>query len=252
MKTKIVFLGTGPSLGTPVINCRCRVCLSDNQRDKRLRSSVLIRTAGKNILIDCSPDFRQQMLAAKISKIDAVIFTHAHRDHTGGIPDLANTFRSEPPDFFIPFHCFDLISELIKNNYALENTNLSINKLQKINSSPFQIGNRKFSPLHGWHGKQDVTGYYSEKWAYLTDMNSINDADISKLLNIDTLIISALQIESHSTHLTVAEAVEWAQRTNARKTWLVHLGHDAGTHIELEAMLPVNIKPAYDGLETFI
>jgi len=247
---KITFLGTGTSQGIPVINCDCAVCLSDNPHNKRLRTSVIIQSDKTAILIDTSTDLRQQLLRNPITSLDAVVYTHAHADHVCGIDDL------RPFNFYsdtrIPVYANqNTIDRLINSfDYAFGNgrivpgvPNLKANAI----SGPFKVNELDVFPLELWHGNSIVFGYRINNFAYCTDVNKIPDHTYDQLNNLDVLVLDALREKPHPTHLSLQEAVEVAQRIDAQKTFLIHMGHNIDHEIHGK-ILPENIHFAYDGL----
>lgn len=249
--TKITFLGTGTSQGVPMIGCKCEVCLSKDHRDKRLRSSVLVETPKAKIVIDAGPDFRYQMLRADINSIDAILFTHEHKDHTGGLDDVRafNYILSRPIDVYAR----DSVIEVIKKDYDYA---FSMKKypgvpeieIHSITQDPFYIKQQKIIPINGRHYKIDVFGYRIDNMCYITDMNSIDDVEISKIKNIDTLIINALRHQKHISHFNLAEALEIIKKVSPRVAYLTHMSHQIGLHEKESKLLPDNVFFSYDNL----
>lgn len=248
---EIEFLGTGTSTGIPVIGCDCKVCTSTDSKDKRLRASVVVRIAGKNILIDCGPDFREQMLRAKSTKLDMVLITHSHYDHVGGIDDLRPYCY---PDNFPVYARQDVIDDL----YARVPYCFSANPYPGVpqfhlhtidDAHTINLGDLKIKVLPIWHYKLLISGFkIGEHLAYITDAKTIADDVINTLKGIDVLVINSLRIEPHLSHMSLNETLETIAKINPKATYLIHMSHDMGKHEDVTKMLPGNIHLAYDGL----
>jgi phosphoribosyl 1,2-cyclic phosphate phosphodiesterase len=250
---KIHFLGTGTSQGIPVIGSTHPVCLSTNPKDKRLRVSVWISWNDTSIIIDCGPDFRQQMLVSKCTKIDAILFTHEHSDHTAGLDDI------RPFNFLhgdIPIYAHQRVIENLKKrfDYIFETDNrypgapcILINEVE--NNQNFQIGNKSIIPVNGMHGNLQVFGYRIDDFAYLTDIKTIDDDEIFKLSNLKVLVINALREEAHQSHFNLQEALDFITLVNPEKAYLTHVSHLFGFYDDIQARLPKNVFLAYDSLE---
>lgn len=248
---KVQFLGTGTSTGVPQIGCKCDVCISDDFRDKRLRSSVRIEVDGKVILIDCSPDFRQQIMNFPFARIDGILFTHEHYDHVGGIDDLR------------PFSQFGSVELYME--HSLEKTlgirmpycfaplkykgvpDLNVNTI--VENESFFIGETKITPIRVMHYKLPILGFRIHNFAYLTDVKSIPEEQFDKLRDLDTLVISALRRTEHISHQTLEDALMLSKKINSKKTYFSHMSHEMGLHAEIEKELPENRFFAHDGLE---
>lgn len=248
---KVKFLGTGTSTGVPEIGCQCEVCTSDDIRNRRLRASVLVSMGDKRILIDCGPDFRQQILNEEFSPIHGVLLTHEHYDHVGGLDDLR------------PFCKFDDV-DIYSNNITLEALRIRIpysfreNKYPGVpsfrlheieNNTTFNIADIKIQPIRVMHYMLPIFGYRIGNFAYLTDVKHIPEEEYTKLKNLDTLVISALRIEEHISHLTLEEALEEVRKIAPKKAYFIHMSHHMGLHEEVQKRLPENIYLSYDGLE---
>lgn len=252
---KIIFLGTGTSQGVPPIGCNSPVCLSNNPKDKRLRSSVLIQHEGKNILIDSGPDFRYQILRAQIQQLDAIVFTHEHRDHTAGLDDIRafNFIQNRPMDVycskqvFQKFQCqFDYIFE--SHPYpGIPQINWNI-----IDSKPFLVQGIPFVPIQVLHYKLPVFGYRVLDFTYITDANYISEEELLKVKKSKVLVLNALRREEHISHFTLDQAVAIAQKTEAEQVYFTHMSHQIGFHDEVNEYLPSNMELAYDGLEIIL
>jgi phosphoribosyl 1,2-cyclic phosphate phosphodiesterase len=248
---KITLLGTGTSNGIPVIACKCEVCKSNDPKDKRLRSAIMVEDGNTRIVVDAGPDFRQQMLQNNVDSLDAILITHEHADHIFGLDDIRsfNWQRKSAMEIY----CEERVQENLKKifNYVF-----ALNKypgtprmeLVSIDYKPFQIGTLNIIPIRLYHHKLPVYGFRFGDFAYLTDFNSIADQEFEKLRGIDTLVICALRKASHISHLNLESAVEFIHKLSPRKAYLTHMSHDIGKHADLIQELPSNIQPGYDGL----
>lgn len=251
---KLRFLGTGTSTGVPQIGCKCKVCQSFNKKDKRLRASALLYTENTNLLIDCGPDFREQILCCDSPHLDALLITHSHYDHVGGIDDLRPYCKGR--DF--PIYCKSDVSEDLRNRvpYCFAKhpyPGVPSFDMHIINpDEPFYIGDIKIIPLPVMHYKLSILGFRINNLAYITDARYISDETINLLKGIDTLVINALRHDVHLSHFNLKQALEVINIVNPRISYLTHLCHQMGFHEEEERKLPKNVKIAYDGLKISI
>ena len=249
---RVVFLGTGTSQGVPMIGCECEVCCSDDRRDKRLRSSVYVETSTVNIVIDTSPDFRYQMLRAGVKKIDGVLYTHDHKDHTGGMDDLRayNYFMRKPIDVYCTAHVGAILRKDFDYAFAdFRYPGVPEIDMHIIDEQPFMVGTQRVIPIRGKHFKQTVFGYRISDFCYLTDMNSIEDSEIEKFRGVDVLVINALRHKEHMSHFTLEQALEVIAKAAPRRAFLTHISHQLGKYTDISPTLPSNVELAYDGLE---
>ena len=250
---KVTFLGTGTSTGIPLIGSNHPVCRSSDYKDKRLRSSVLIQWKDYSYVIDTGPDFRQQMLQSKCNKIDGVLYTHEHSDHTSGIDDLrAFCFKQGE----IPIYAHErVIDNLFKRfEYIFNNEKKYagapiLKPIKVINDKRFNISNLKITPISYMHAKLQVFGYRFNDFAYLTDLKTINDVEINKLDNLEVLVLNCIRIEPHYSHLNLKEALSLIKLIKPKKTYLTHISHLLGFHKEVEKNLPESVFLSYDGLK---
>lgn len=246
---RLTFLGTGTSCGVPTIGCLCYTCTSKDPHDKRLRCSALVETETTRVLIDCGPDFRQQIMEQPFRKIDGILITHAHYDHMGGMDDIRPYCQfGEINVYADPVARKGLLQML---PYCFEEhryPGVPAIQLHEIHKHiPFQIGDLEILPIEVMHHDLPILGYRIGKLAYITDMKTIDEGELDYLQDIDTLIVNALREKPHHSHQTLAEAVDFAKRIGARQTWLIHSSHDIGRHEEVNASLPSDIQMAYDG-----
>lgn len=254
---KLIFLGTGTSQGVPVIGCRCEVCRSADTRDSRLRTSAYIEAEGLSIVIDAGPDFRQQMLRTGIRRLDAILLTHQHKDHTAGIDDVrAFNFVDFPT--IRPMHIFgneatiETVTKDFDYAFAVDKyRGVPVIELHTVShEEPFEVAGHEVVAIEGSHSERfKVLGFRFGKLAYLTDFSAISEAEVAKLEGVDTLVVNALRWAKHSSHFSVNEALELVARVKPRRAYLTHLSHDIGLHAEAVMRLPDGVEFAYDGLE---
>lgn len=253
---KIYFLGTGTSQGIPVIGSQHPVCKSTDVKDKRLRVSVWIAWDDFSCIIDCGPDFRQQMLVSQCPKVDAILFTHEHSDHTAGIDDI------RPFNFMqgnIPIYGHKRVLDNLKKRFdyvfATENRYPgapSVDAIEVVNNQNFVLGNKMIIPVNVFHGNLQVFGYRIDDFAYLTDVKTIETFEIEKLKNLKVLVINALRDEEHHSHFNLQEALDFITLVQPEKAYLTHISHHFGFHEEVQKRLPENVFLAYDNLEILL
>ncbi|MBR4028459.1 MAG: MBL fold metallo-hydrolase [Alistipes sp.] len=257
---KITFLGTGTSQGVPVIGCKCEVCKSTDSKDKRLRTSAMVEVEDKRFIIDAGPDFRYQMLRAGISKIDALLLTHEHKDHTGGIDDVrAFNFVDYPIIHTIHIYSNSSTIEAIRRDFHYAFATDKYRGVPEIRThiiteqESFFVEGIEITPIVGQHSERfRSVGYRIGNLAYLTDMNYIAPEEIAKLRGVEVLVINALRWETHSSHFSVEEAIKIIDSVAPKRAYLTHMSHRIGLHSELEHRLPKGVMAAYDGLEVEI
>ena len=248
----ITFLGTGTSQGVPVIACDCQVCTSADPMDKRLRSSVMIEGGGKVIVVDSGPDFRYQMLRARVKHLDAIVFTHEHKDHIAGMDDIrAFNYQQQGP---IDVYADKRVQAALKREffYVFEEhkyPGIPQLNLHTISSRPFIIGELNFIPIEVLHYKLPVLGFRIEDFTYITDAKTVSEQEKEKIKGSKVLIVNALQKQDHISHFTLDEAISFAEEIGAEKTYFTHISHRLGKHDTISKMLPHNIELTYDGLQ---
>ena len=282
-KAKLTFLGTGTSQGIPIIGCECPVCRSADPRDKRLRASALVRWKGLTILIDCGPDFRTQMLREGVNHLDAVLLTHNHKDHTGGVDDLRsfNLIQAKP----VNIYCEEYVMNALKKEYSYAFAEKKYPGSPEWNihlidsSKPFKVHSSaedddlhwvsgqgyyrtpvtlcdplppvEVIPIQGWHHKEkvlSVLGFRFGNIAYITDMNLIEDAELEKLRNLDAVTVNCVKRGPHFSHFSLAEALEFFEKVGAKESYITHISHLLPAYEEFEKELPPHVHLAYDGL----
>ena len=278
-KARLIFLGTGTSQGVPMIGCDCEVCRSSDPRDKRLRSSVLVDYEGLRILVDAGPDFRQQMLREGVSHVDAILLTHNHKDHTGGLDDIRafNYIEKRASEIY----CEKYVEDSLRMEYSYAFAERKYPgapewHVHNIDHNPFiistggteevlewnsgkgythrvtqldeEVRNAEIIPIRGMHYRLPILGYRFGNIAYCTDMNHIPEEEFEKLEGLDHFVINCVRRGKHISHYSLEEAIEVAQKVGARNSWLTHLSHQLPRYETLLAELPEGIRPAYDGL----
>ncbi|KQR70320.1 MBL fold metallo-hydrolase [Pedobacter sp. Leaf176] len=249
---KVTFLGTGTSQGVPVIACNCEVCQSTDKKNNRLRTSVLIESEGKTMVVDSGPDFRYQLLREHVKDLDAVLFTHEHKDHIAGLDDI------RPFNYLlhkvIDVYATERVQLALKREFYYIFAETKYHGLPQINlhtvenGIDFKIGQNTIKPFEVMHHLLPITGYRIADFTYITDAKTISDRSLEEIKGSKILVINALQNEPHISHFTLNEAIEFAQKIGAEMTYLTHISHNLGLHAEVERDLPSNIRLAYDGL----
>jgi len=253
-KLTLTFLGTGTSQGVPVIGCQCPVCLSSDPKDNRLRTSVMISYEDSNIVIDTGPDFRLQMLNNKVQTLEAVVFTHAHKDHIAGLDDIRPFNFMSKKDMEV-YSTSDVLEALSKDYHYIFDPSFSYPGIPRVKhnliskSDTFQIADKKWTPIEVMHYKLPVLGYRIDDLVYITDANYISDHELEKIKGCKTLVINALRREKHISHFTLEEAIELSNQIQPERTYLTHVSHLMGLHEEVSLELPPNIHFAFDGLK---
>ncbi|MEO6329184.1 MAG: MBL fold metallo-hydrolase [Ginsengibacter sp.] len=252
---KITFLGTGTSTGVPMIGCHCEVCQSSDKKDKRLRSSILVQSASTTLVIDTTPDFRYQMLRENVDKLDAVIFTHPHKDHIAGLDDVKayNYFLKKPMEIFantmteaeLKREFFYVFEE--KKYPGIPKVNINL-----ISDIPFYVGDILIEPIQVYHFNMPVLGFKFNKFTYITDANRIDEIEKGKIKNSDTIVLNTLRKEKHISHYSLSEAVELADSLAIPNAFFTHISHQMGKHEEVNESLPPKRMLAWDGLTLHI
>ncbi|TWR25829.1 MBL fold metallo-hydrolase [Mucilaginibacter pallidiroseus] len=248
----ITFLGTGTSQGVPVIACGCEVCTSTDARDKRLRTSILIEAEDKTVVIDSGPDFRYQMLRANVKHLDAIVFTHEHKDHVAGMDDIrAFNYKQQGA---VDIYADERVQLALHREfpYIFENykyPGIPQIDLHLIGTEPFDIGSISFTPIQVMHYKLPILGFRIKDFTYITDAKTVSEAEKDKIRGSKILVINALQIDTHISHFTLEEAIAFAQDLGADETYFTHIGHRMGKHQDIDPELPQGIFLAYDGLK---
>ena len=248
---KVTFLGTGTSGGVPIIGCGCEVCRSTDRRDKRLRTSAMVEIDGKTLVIDAGPDFRYQMLREEVKNIDALLITHGHRDHIGGLDDI------RPFNFLlgkvIDLYCDRYAEEMIREQYSYAFKSSDYDFAPKVNFH--LVGKERFTaacieitPIEVMHHKLAVRGFRMGDFTYITDAKTISAGEIDKIRGSKIMVVNALREREHNAHFTTAEALALIAEIKPEMAYLTHLSHQFGRHAEMEPTLPANVRIAYDGL----
>ncbi len=248
---KVTFLGSGTSQGIPVIACSCAVCTSADTRDKRLRSSILLQVDGKNIVIDSGPDFRYQMLRAGVTHLDALVFTHEHKDHTAGLDDIRafNYKQGEAINVYAHKRVQDALKKEFSYIFAHHKyPGIPQLDLFEIGHHPFEVAGIPFIPIEVMHFQLPVLGFRIADFTYITDAKTVSDVEKAKIKGSKVLVINALQQEKHISHFTLEEALAFALEIGAEKTYFTHISHRLGTHQKISEIVPAGVELAYDGL----
>ena len=248
---KITFLGTGTSQGVPVIACDCNTCLSSDQHDKRLRTSLLLETDDSTLVIDAGPDFRQQMLREHVTRLDAILLTHEHKDHIAGLDDVrAFNYKSQDA---IDIYCEERVQKVIKKDYSYvfseyQYPGIPKMRLNSISEHAFTIKKIQIVPVRVFHYRLPVYGFRIGNFAYITDANYVPEESKEKLYGIKYLVINALRKEKHISHFSLREAVDFIREISPKKAFITHISHQMGLHKDVTKELPSEIILAYDGL----
>jgi phosphoribosyl 1,2-cyclic phosphate phosphodiesterase len=252
---RVTFLGTGTSQGVPVIACDCEVCTSTNAHDKRLRTSVMLEAEGKVVVIDSGPDFRYQMLRAGVKHLDAILFTHEHKDHVAGLDDIrAFNYRQKGP---VEVYADARVQKALKREFSyifedFKYPGIPQLNLHTIGLEPFDIGPMHFIPIEVMHFKLPVLGFRIDDFTYITDAKTISQVEREKIKGSKILVVNALQFDAHISHFTFDEAIAFAGEMQAETTYFTHISHRLGRHDDVSARLPANVKLAYDGLQIIV
>ena len=254
---QIYFLGTGTSQGIPVIGSSHSVCLSNDAKDKRLRVSVWLTWDENSIVIDCGPDFRQQMLVSGCQKLDALLFTHEHADHTAGLDDIRPFYFKQSKPIPVYGHRDVLENLAVRFDYIFKTENKypgapSVEPIEVINNIPFLLGGKEIIPINVNHGGTQVFGYRVDDFVYLTDVKSIDDVEVEKVKNAKVLVINCLREEEHHSHFNLQDALDFIHLVQPTKAYLTHISHLLGFHEEVQKRLPANVFLAYDNLKITI
>lgn len=248
---KITFLGTGTSQGVPIIGSRHEVCLSEDIKDKRLRCSLLMEWNDFVYIIDCGPDFRQQCLAADISTLDGILFTHYHADHTAGLDDVRPfSLRYGAVQMYMDASVAENLKERFAYIFATKNRYAGAPQvaINLIDQQEFSLGGKKVLPIEIMHGKLKIFGFRIDNMAYITDAKTVTEKEKEKLQNLDVMVINALRLEQHATHFNLDEALAFIKELQPKKAYLTHISHLLGFHEKVSKELPPNVYLAYDGL----
>ncbi|NDV46208.1 MBL fold metallo-hydrolase [Paludibacter sp. 221] len=247
---ELLFLGTGTSTGVPQIGCKCKVCSSLNAKDKRLRSSVLLKENNSSVLIDCGPDLRQQLLVHNVDSISAILLTHEHYDHVGGLDDVRPLGNM---DVYGEQRVLNSIRHMMPYCFG-DNVYPGAPKihLNRIEEEDFRVGGFDVKPIRVMHANLPILGFRINDMAYITDAKTISEGTFDELQGLDILILNALRQGSHISHLSLNEAIDIAKKVNAKRTYFTHMSHEMGLHDEVSGLLPENMFLAYDGLELLI
>ena len=253
---RLTFLGTGTSQGVPLIGCNCKVCSSTDARDARLRTSAMVEVGDKRFIIDAGPDFRQQMLRERVAHVTAILLTHKHKDHIGGLDDVrALNFVDYPPIIHkVEIYGSADTCKCVRKDFdyafaANPYRGVPQMELHEFGCEPFEIEGVEIVPIRGSHSRFEVTGFRFGKLAYLTDFKKIAEEEFAKLQGVEVLVVNALRFEKHDSHFSVEEALKVVEAVAPRRTYLTHISHEMGLHPEVNDRLPEGVELAYDGLK---
>jgi phosphoribosyl 1,2-cyclic phosphate phosphodiesterase len=248
---KITFLGTGTSSGVPMIACPCEVCSSTDPKDKRLRSSIMVESAETTLVVDTTPDFRGQMLREHVKKLDAILFTHPHKDHVAGLDDIRgfNYFQKRPVDVYAN----ELTQKALKNEFHYIFAEHKYPGIPDINlfdiTGPFTVGDIPVIPINAWHLKMPVLGFRFGDFTYITDANRIDEEEKEKIKGSKVIVLNALRHKEHISHFTLQQAVDLAKELEVPQAYFTHISHQLGLHSEVNKTLPAGYELAFDGLQ---
>ena len=248
---KVIFLGTGTSTGIPQIGCKCEICSSSDEKDKRLRSSVLLQDENTNIIIDCGPDFRQQLLRSPVNHLNGVLITHEHYDHIAGLDDIRPLGKCA-------IYGENRVLSSIRRNLPYvfsDNPYPGVPKLTLSEIEPnhnIKVNNLTIQPIRLMHARLPILGFRIGKFAYLTDVKSITNEAIEQLQGLNVLVLNALRHQEHIGHITLKEAINLSREINPQTTYFTHFSHDLGFHQEIQKTLPDNMYLAFDNLEILV
>jgi phosphoribosyl 1,2-cyclic phosphate phosphodiesterase len=251
-KMTIRVLGTGTSQGVPVVACGCQVCKSHDERDKRLRTSVMISKGDTNVVIDAGPDFRQQMLHNQVKKLDAVLITHSHKDHTGGLDDVRayNWFQKQAMHIYSSKQVLQDLQQQYPYAFGSDKyPGAPDMKLHILDSTDFSVNDLTFIPIHAMHNQMPVLGFRTGGFSYLTDANQIAAEELEKMKDSEVVIINGLRKEKHHSHFNLQEAIDILAFLSPRAGYITHISHQMGLHAEVSKLLPDNIFLATDNLQ---
>ncbi|MES2849916.1 MAG: MBL fold metallo-hydrolase [Bacteroidota bacterium] len=251
---KITFLGTGTSTGVPMVACSCEVCTSSNPKDKRLRSSILVESDTTSFVVDTTPDFRYQMLRLNVKKLDAVLFTHPHKDHIAGLDDVKafNFFSGNPMEIFAN----EMTEKALRREFMYvfdehKYPGIPEINLNQISLEPFTIGDIPVIPILVWHLKMPVLGFRFGKFTYITDANRIDESEKEKIKGSEAMVLNALRHKEHISHFTLQQAIDLVNELQVPQGYFTHISHQLGLHNEVSKELPEGTKLAFDGLQVF-
>lgn len=249
---QVTFLGTGTSQGVPVIACNCEVCTSTDSRDNRLRCSVLITYKGKNYVIDSGPDFRQQMLRANVKSLEALLFTHEHKDHVAGMDDVRAFNFKQRRDMDV--YCNEAVERALRREFyyvfeANKYPGVPSVEVRRIDKEPFQINDMSVTPVEVMHYKLPVLGFRIGDFTYITDAKTVAEEERKKIRGTKVLVVNALRREEHMSHFNLEQALEFIEDIRPEKAYLTHISHLFGKHADIEKELPENVSVAFDGLQ---
>ena len=248
---KITFLGTGTSSGVPMIACPCEVCSSRDKKDNRLRSSILVQSATTTLVVDTTPDFRYQMLRANVRKLDAVIFTHPHKDHLAGLDDVRayNFFLKKPMDVYANEMTQESIVREFPYAFAdMKYPGIPEIRLNRIDKEPFMVGDIPITPIQVWHLKMPVLGFRFGKFTYITDANRIDEEEKEKIRGSEIIVLNTLRREKHISHYSLSEAIDEVRDLGVPRAYFTHISHQLGRYADTNPTLPPGMELAYDGL----